>query len=520
LNGARARDSVPQVRPHLTPMHLSSRHARSERRLHSSGTPPLQRRELALVVALSLCLIWTTWSIGGVSLWAEAGTCLFALAAAFIAFVPSQATGWSNLRALIRFVPFWLGAFVLLYMVVQDLNASSKLIRFPDGSVTGRTLPHLSWLPSGVETPITSVGPLRMALIFLPCWIVGCAVWCGSYRPKAMRAMLWVMALNASLFAVIGVLQEVTKAKSVLWLFDKPISNMPFWGTVANPNHASAFMNIGLGAALTLFLYYTGKQGRDFTKGGSFLMLVPLSVLLLMGILNAMSRAGVVVAVLIVGAFLTILTWRLFCHLREERNTPVLVVSSIVMLLIAGIAGTSVKNMVSMDRLYSELRSLVSVANAPEDDIRFYISLASRDMIEDRPAYGWGAGCYRYFFQKYQKNYPALMPKNMRYRINYAHNDFLNCLCDLGFVGATPLFSVMIGLPAFVFFFRRQGLDGPAMMGLATTGAILLHATLEFFLQHPLVSLEYVLFLAALTRMISLRHFQNKLAYPIGQPVR
>ena len=501
-------------------MHLHSRHSRSGHRSNSQGTPPLQRRELALVVLLSLCLVWTTWTIGGVSLWAETGTCLLAFLAALVAFIPSRSMGWSNLKALLRFVPFWLGLFVLAYMLLQHVNASSKLSICPDGSVIGRTLKNISWLPGGVATPIEMVGPLRMALIFLPCWLVGCAIWCGSYRPKAMRAMLWVLALNASLFAVVGVLQDVTKAPRVLWLFTKPISNMPFWGTVANPNHASAFMNMGLGAALALFLYYTGRQGRDFTKGGSYLMLVPLSILILMGVLNAMSRAGVVVAVLIVGVFFAALAVRLVLYLREERNTPVLVASAVIMLMMAGIAGTSVKNMVNLRQLQDELQSLVSVANAPEDDARYFINLASRDLFEERPVYGWGAGCYRYFIQKYQKNYPILMPKTMRYHISYAHNDFLNCLTDLGVVGSAPLFLIMGGLPLFVFLFRRQGLDGAALVGLGTLGAIMLHGTLEFFYQHPLVCLEYTILLGVVTRMISLRHYQNKLAYPIGQPVR
>ena len=324
---------------------------------------------------------------------------------------------------------------------------------------------------------------------------------------------MWVQSLNCSAFAIVGIIQAVTQADKVLWLFDRPVKNAIFWGTIANQNHSSAFMNLGLASALTLFLYYTGRHGKDITKGGAYLMLMPLSVIIIGGILQAMSRAAIVVTALIILSFVAVLLWRFVRMLREGGNQTLAVVFVAVMLLITSIVGVSIKSAVNVKTLKSEIRSMIAVAGDPENDTRYYINLASRDLFAKKPLYGWGAGCYRYFIGVTQKNYPLKMPNGRPFNIVFAHNDYLNCLCDIGIVGTVPLFAGIIGLPFFVLFFRREGIDGAFLMGLMGLFASMLHSTLEFFMQHPLVALQYAIFFAVVTRIGCLRHHQRVRAY-------
>ena len=448
--------------------------------------------------------------IGGVRLWGQIGTFVLSIACLVIAVWPSAEGRWKNLRALIRFIPFWLGLFVSAYIIVQAVNVSWSFDLGTDGRLHPFARDSIGWLPTGVATPWRMMNPWRMFLIFAPCWLTTCAIWCGCRRPKAMRYLLWVIAINGCLFAGVGILQSVTHAGKMLWFFEKPVRTQTFWGLIVNPNHASAFMNLGLAAALTLFLHYTGRQGRDFTKGGAYLMLLPTSAVMGIGIFQAMSRAGIIVTVLIVLSFLSILALRLFRYLREDGNKALIVVFCSALLVLLGVAVTGMKSAVNKIELEREIRSLFAVANDPEGDTRFFVNEASWDLFRKRPAYGWGAGCYRYFINLTQRNYPELNRRNVRLQIVYAHNDYMNSLCDLGIVGSVPIFATLLALPLFVLLFRRRGVDGAFLTGLAGIAAVMLHAALEFFMQHPLVALQFAIFFAVLTRMACLNHTKAK----------
>jgi hypothetical protein len=97
--------------------------------------------------------------------------------------------------------------------------------------------------------------------------------------------------------------------------------------------------------------------------------------------------------------------------------------------------------------------------------------------------------------------------------IVFAHNDYMNYLCDLGVVGSVPLGLFVFGPVVFVILFRRNGVDSHIMMGLACIGAIMLHVAVEFFMQHPLIVMQLCILLACLTRTASLRHFMS-----VGSP--
>jgi hypothetical protein len=470
-------------------------------------SPPLEKRELWILSLLSLCLLWTTWTVGGVKLWAQCGTNVLALAAFCAAVWPSGKGGYSNLRTLLRFVPFWLGLFVAAYIATQALNASWLLETGADGRTHALRLDYVKWLPTGVTTARHAMNPWLMLLIFVPGWLVTCTIWCGCKRPKSMRSLMWLLAVNGAVFAIIGVIQAMTDAQKVLWLFDRPVAGKGFWGMLANQNHAAAFMNLSLAAALALFIYYTGRHARDFAKGGVYLMLIPLSVLIVVGVLQAMSRAGIVVAAIIVLVFIGVLSKRLVKVLRQDGNKTLVIASASIMALIIATVAIATRNAVNMDKLNHEVRSMFAVADDPEHDARFFINKASIALFEKHPAYGWGAGCYRYFISSEQKAFPQLMlHKNRPMRLVFAHNEYLNSLCDLGIVGSIPLFAGIVFLPAYVFIYKRKGIDGAIWVGLAGIGAAMLHMSLEFFMQHPLVALQFAILLATVTRMACLSH--------------
>jgi len=60
---------------------------------------------------------------------------------------------------------------------------------------------------------------------------------------------------------------------------------------------------------------------------------------------------------------------------------------------------------------------------------------------------GWGAGSFRHAFPTYQKNYPEIyvVPwnPNAHYRWEYAHNDYVQLVAELGLIGAGLLLAML-----------------------------------------------------------------------------
>jgi len=408
-----------------------------------------------------------------------------------------------------RLVPFWLGLFVVAYMIVQVLNPAWVFERDPGGRMLTARQDYIAWLPSGVRAPLGVMDPILMVMVLIPGWMLACSIWVALRRPKSMRIILWVMVLNVSLFSVVGLFEALTHTTKMLWLFERPVLKSLFWGTIVNPNHAAAFMNIGLGAALALLIHYTrsGARGKEFSKGGAFLMLIPFSIIILGGVAQAMSRAGILATGLIGLTFLAIVFVRVGRLLLISGNRRITIAASAAVLMIVAVISVSVGRSIDIKRFIREMKSLTSVAESPMEDTRYCINMASVDLFKMKPAYGWGGGCYRYFIRITQRDYPSLMPGRYNLNLVYAHNDYMNYLCDLGVVGAVPLGMFVFGPVFFVIAFRRRGVDSFVVMGLACIGATMLHAAVEFFMQHPLVVMQFSIFLACLTQTADRRHF-------------
>ncbi len=473
--------------------------------------PSLPIRERIVIGLAVLCLVWATWSMGGVLVWARMTTLALASACLLTAVFPFGQRRWGPLKTLLSFIPFWLGLFVVLYMLLQWVNAAWVFERNAEGRAVAMRTEYMRSLPSGVRALPGMIDPLVMCSVIAPAWMLMCAVWAGLRRPRSMRIIMWAMVVNGALFAVVGMLQSILKANYIMWIFDPKTGTRAFWGTMLNANHSAAFMNLALVAALALFFHYTGRhsRSRELSQGGVYLMLIPFSAIIVAGIVQAMSRAGILVTALMALVVICIALARAARMLLERGQRSMIVAVSVVCLVFLGGAVALVRSSVDIQLLESELRSMISVAESPEEDLRFHINKASIELWQRKRDFGWGAGCYRYFIGNVQKKYPPLVRFKGRYEIAYAHNDYVNYLCDIGLVGAIPLGICVFGPSLYVLIFRRRGLDGMALMGIAGMGVVMLHAFVEFFMQHPLVLAQYFLLLGCICRSASRRHYME-----------
>ena len=477
---------------------------------HDLHRPPLNPREKLLITFASFTLLWTVWTPGNARPWAMTGSAILSGVTFLLLFAPlgraAEGTARANLRHLLRSPIFWLGFGLVAYVGIQALNKSYSVVDTAGGSV--RILSHkpIPWLPSGMLAPLRMEGTGQMLLVFLGIWPAASAVAAGLRRRSAQQALLWVISVSSSLWALLGMAQRITDTSKMLWLTDSGAVNKGFFATLTNPNHAAALLNLGLIATLTLFLRGFSDGRYSLMRGGPHLLCIPLTLACLAGLLLAASRAGLVVAAAILVAFLAVGLVRLFAALRNDKRS--LVVLAVVCAMVGiGVAGVAAS--VDWRMIEREWRSAWAVAEDPASDLRYDFNRATVDLIAMRPAYGWGMGTYRYYIQQTQYKYESLkqlsLNKNrkLRRQIMFAHNDYLQYLAELGWTG----YSFILGFFAYAGWkiLTRLHRAGAGLV-FATLGmlAFLPHAALEFFFYRPAVLMQFCLLSVVLLKLIDL----------------
>ena len=157
--------SSPLPRPEgPTPLSVFRGDSRAPRPLH-----PLEQA-LLVVTALHFCFI--AWTFGGMTrspvpeiISLGLAVVGFALALVNRHYTPEHAREgefklvmWPKLA---RFPIFWLGLALMLFMAVQGLNPSWKYA-YANQSWRMVPIPHLSWLPTGMDTPMTAGSDIRI----------------------------------------------------------------------------------------------------------------------------------------------------------------------------------------------------------------------------------------------------------------------------------------------------------------------------------------------------------------------
>jgi len=132
---------------------------------------------------------------------------------------------------------------------------------------------------------------------------------------------------------------------------------------------------------------------------------------------------------------------------------------------------------------------------------------ATWEMFLDNPATGWGAGGFRFYFPVYQRRYPEIFStpsmRNGRKIAShgmfwqYAHNDYVQCLAELGLVGS----ALVAGICGYwlVAFGRQRRWTHPVALGaLAALGLTAAHCWVDFQLHNPanLLTLGVILTIA------------------------
>lgn len=452
-----------------------------------SGRSRWTRRERVLTVLLIAYALWVSWVRGGYPVWSLNGQMVIAALLLLGLFVPlgrgrddaPNATAGEGLRALLKAPVFWMGLLLVGYVVIQNLNPAHYYDGFRN-FLQIRRMEHISWLPSGLQAPYDMMNGWRWLASVVPAWVALCVLVAGLRRRQAVHTVLVALAVSGILYGSIALLQKLTAAEKMLWLFDGP-PMATVWGTMINENIASAFQNMSLALVFYLFLYHMVKGQQKGNRGGPYLMLLPLGLVLAASSVATYSRAGIVIAcvlVLFALIMLIVTAWR-------EHSKALRIGLAFLSVLFVSL-GTVLAIQADWKRLDREFSRVWDETNTLDVEIRENLYDASWRLWMDRPVFGWGAGAYRYPFPRYQVQYKELlMKKKTGYTIiTFAHNSLLHYGAELGWVGLGIVAALVLWMPATVLL--QGGWRESALLFFFPAMAIAAsHGLVDFVFEYP-----------------------------------
>lgn len=202
-------------------------------------------------------------------------------------------------------------------------------------------------------------------------------------------------------------------------------------GTYQSRNHFAGLLEmIAPFAALSAVAAWTRPGGHRHPRAARVVCLISLTgaVLMYTAVVLSLSRMGLVAAFAAL-AFAGLLAVRPVAGGRWAKPLPILGMFALAVCLMA----------VAPNRLLERFVELANTGNRDSAGVRVGLWRDIPPMLRDYPIFGCGAGAFQYAFPKYQRVLPL-------FTIDFAHEDYLQALAELGLVGCAILAAAWIGL--------------------------------------------------------------------------
>jgi len=305
--------------------------------------------------------------------------------------------------------------------------------------------------------------------------------------PHRLHLMVRTIMIFGFVLAIFGLTQSFTSPTKVYWV--RELSQSTAFGPFINRHHFAGYMELTI--ALPLGLLFAGvvdKQKR----------VLYLFVAGLMGVALVMttSRGGIISLVAEV-VFLAIVTaiWR--TQKSERRKTKSNPLKSVAVR--AGMAGALLVGLFFSVLLlggeFSIYRFIDSVNTDDPTTGRAHFWSVTLDIIKAHPIVGTGLGAFGVIYTRYDS-------RNGLFRLEQAHNDYLQVLSDAGIIGAVLAFS-FVALLFWKAISRARSKDdfrrGVALAALSGCFAVLVHSFFDFTLHTTSNALLFLVMAALAT---------------------
>lgn len=372
------------------------------------------------LVLLGLALAWSVFSKGGV--WPQD----WDVTLCAVGFI--SAAYWLFTRSIRRAPPLsrrlrWPILLLLCYLAFQLIPLPIAMLQAasPARAQLVQSLQPISpiaWAPLSVNPPAAVLALFTIAGCIATFFLVRELAWRWNARPWTPLLPLAAIAVCQ---AVIGLLQAYGRSPSA-----------GATGTYTNRDHFAGFLEMLLPITAIRGLAIL-RHPKTRSELSAFPALAAcawwaISALLLLGIVYSFSRTGFLVAlcVLFFVAALSVgprLPWRM------RRRSALVLIGSVILLA---------PFIITPAQLIERFAAISSTENISADT-RLLLWKETLPVISEFRLFGTGLGGFESTFLKYQAT-------SNSYRVEFAHNDYLQYIAELGFVGAALLAAIVIGI--------------------------------------------------------------------------
>ena len=408
-------------------------------------------------VFLFLCaaIVLTTLAYGTVHSWSLA---VFTLGAGLIVAL-WVADGWRlrSLRISRNFlqVPL-IGAFALGVIQLLPLGGNK--------SVSGLAVDPVRSLSADPYSTQLFLVHLAALLIYFAALLV------FVDTPHRLRLLVRTITIFGFLLAMFGLTQSlISSPTKIYWFRELPQSTA--FGPFINRHHFAGYMELAM--AIPLGLLFSGAIEREKR-------LIYLFAVALMGVALLMtnSRGGIISlgAELVFLVVVTSIGSKLASRALDRKARAFAAMKRLALALGIGIALVAGVVLVGGASVFTRFLGTVNAEDPTTGRTHFWSVTA--EIIKTHPIVGGGFGAYSVLYPRYDS-------RNGLFRLEQAHNDYLQVLADGGVVGAVlGLFFIVVLFR--VGFARRETRDdfrrGVSTGALAGCFAVLVHSFFDFTL--------------------------------------
>ncbi len=305
--------------------------------------------------------------------------------------------------------------------------------------------------------------------------------------PHRLHLMVRTIMVFGFCLALFGLTQSFTSPTKVYWI--RELNQSTAFGPFINRHHFAGYMELTI--ALPLGLLFAGAVDKEKR-------LLYLFVAGLMGVALVMtsSRGGIISLVAQVLFFVVVTAiWRRQTGNRQGKPSWIRSAVVRVVLAMALMVGLFVA-VILLGGEFSLNRFVDSVNTDDPTTGRSHFWSVTVQMIKSHPFVGTGLGAFGVIYTRYDS-------RNGLFRLEQAHNDYLQVLSDGGIIGAALALCFVVLLFRRAFFransrddFRR----GIALAALGGCFAVLVHSFFDFTL-HTTSNALLFLVLAALATL-------------------
>ena len=300
---------------------------------------------------------------------------------------------------------------------------------------------------------------------------------------RRLKKIVFIIIIFGSLMAFFGILQRLANIDAIYGL--RTASQAIPFASFVNQHHFAAFMEM-TGGIVFGFLFGSA-MGRD-----KKILFAIAAIVMGVAVVLTGSRGGLLS---FVGSLAFVLTANYFARKRDTEGEGAGQIMRLVAIIAAGVGGLIV--VVGIVLLIGGDTSLIrSVGLSGGEDLtsgRSHFWSVALKVFIDHPLLGVGFDAFGVAFPKYDSWSGA-------FRIEQAHNDYLQSLTDAGIAGFACV-------AAFIYLLFRKGFsviaglhDGfrrsAAMGALAGCFGILIHSFFDFPLRTPSNAFFFLLLVA------------------------